>query len=188
MAEHNLIAQAQRGDEAAWETLVREHQEAAFRLAYLILGDPAAAEDAAQDAFIRAYRAIGRFDASRPLRPWLLSITANLARNRIRSAARYLGALQRLVRMQPAGVAGDPGPQANNLELSTTLWQAVRRLGQADQEVIYFRYFLAMSESETAQGINVRPGTVKSRLHRALRRLREVVDRDFPALREMVDL
>jgi RNA polymerase sigma-70 factor (ECF subfamily) len=64
------------------------------------------------------------------------------------------------------------------------LWQAVRRLEQAEQEVIYLRYFLELSEAEMAAALEVAPGTVKSRLHRALRKLRQVVERDFPFLRE----
>ena len=79
------IESARQGDETAWVELVRLHQEAVFRLAYLFLGDPDEAEDAAQETFIRAYRALGRFDTSRPLRPWLLQIVANLTRNRRRS-------------------------------------------------------------------------------------------------------
>ncbi len=190
MANSNLMAQARQGDEAAWESLMHEHQEAAFRLAYLILGDPAAAEDATQEAFIRAYHAMDRFDPARPVRPWLLSITANLARNRLRSAARYFAALQRFARWQPAAavqVATDPTPLLAERQRSEALWQAVRRLGQADQEVIYFRYFLEMPESETAQALGVAPGTVKSRLHRALGRLRGVIEREHPHLRELMD-
>jgi RNA polymerase sigma-70 factor, ECF subfamily len=187
LAETNWIDRARQGDQAAWESLVHEHQEAAFRLAYLILGDSAAAEDAAQEAFIRAYQAMDRFDPSRPVRPWLLSITANLARNRLRSAGRYLGMLQRLVRLQPAGAAHNPAPLLTEKERSEALWQAVRRLGQADQEVIYLRYFLEMPESETAQTLHVAPGTVKSRLHRALGRLRDLIEREYPYLRELMD-
>jgi RNA polymerase sigma-70 factor (ECF subfamily) len=167
---------------------MREHQEAAFRLAYLILGDAAEADDAAQEAFIRAYRALDRYDPARPFRPWLLSITANAARNRLRSAARYLAALQRLVNLNPAGAAGpgnDPAPTVASKQRGAMLWQAVRRLGPADQEVIYLRYFMELSEAETAEALNVAPGTVKSRLHRALARLRTLVDREYKPLREM---
>ena len=190
MTESNLAAQARAGDAEAWEQLMREHQEAAFRLAYLILGDAAEADDAAQEAFIRAYRALDRYDPGRPLRPWLLSITANAARNRLRSAARYLAALQRSIRLPGAGAAapGDqPAPAAANKQRGEILWQAVRRLGQADQEIIYLRYFMELSEAETAQALQIAPGTVKSRLHRALTRLRSLVERQYPALRDMLE-
>jgi RNA polymerase sigma-70 factor (ECF subfamily) len=171
LTESDLIARARTGDEAAWETLTRQHQEAVFRLAYLILGDPADAEDVAQETFIRAYRALDRFDMSRPLRPWLFSITANTARNRLRSVGRYLSALNRFWRADPAATAPTPPPEVND---ATTLWQAVRRLNDMDQEIIYLRYFSALSESETAQTLQIAAGTVKSRTHRALERLRTI--------------
>jgi RNA polymerase sigma-70 factor (ECF subfamily) len=169
---------------------MRAHQESAFRLAYLILGDAAEAEDATQEAFIRAYHSLHRFDASRPMRPWLLSITANLARNRLRSAARYLAALQRFMRQEPPGAArtpGEPPPALAEKQQAQDLWQAVRRLSQPDQEVVYLRYFLELSEAETAQTLGVPAGTVKSRLHRAVRRLRGVVEQDYPSLRGEVE-
>ena len=87
MSEADLIARARAGESAAWEALAREHQQAVFRLAYLILGDPADADDVAQEAFIRAYHALDRFDTSRAARPWLLSIAANLARRTANHAA-----------------------------------------------------------------------------------------------------
>lgn len=139
MTDTDLIARARQRDESAWETLVREHQQAAFRLAYLFLGDSDEASDVTQDAFIRAYRALARFDASRPFRPWLLAITANLARNRRRAAGRYMAALGRMVKVEPdllrhapAGGRREPDPAG-----SETLWRAARRLNTADQEVIY---------------------------------------------------
>ena len=102
--EAELIRAALRRDEAAWEALVRIHQEPVFRYAYLIQGDSDEAEDTAQETFIHAYRALERFDISRPLRPWLLSITANLARNRFRSLGRYVSALRRMILDSPGHI------------------------------------------------------------------------------------
>jgi RNA polymerase sigma-70 factor (ECF subfamily) len=178
-----LIQRARRGNEAAWETLVHEHQQAIFRLAYLMLGDASDAEDIAQEAFVRAFRALDNFDESRPVRPWLLSITANLARNRRRSIGRYLQALTRTVRGEPERVTTIGEQSAQHWE-AEMLWRAVRRLPAPDQEIIYLRFFLDLSEAESASTLDIAPGTVKSRLHRALGRLRTIVDVDFPALRE----
>src|SRR5512138_2501510 len=80
------------------------HQEAVFRLAYLLLSDPDEAEDVAQETFLRAWKHLKRFDATRPLRPWLLSIASNLASNRRRSAGRYLAALTRAFRDEPTSI------------------------------------------------------------------------------------
>ncbi len=183
MSEADLIARARRGDGAAWTALVEEHQRPIFRLAYLLLGDSDDAEDVAQEAFIRAYHALDRFDDTRLLRPWLLSITANLARNRRRSAGRFLSALARAARGEPE-VVGTLGERSGEQWEAGALRQAVRRLQHADQEVIYLRYFLDLNEAEMSQTLGIATGTVKSRLHRAMNRLRAVVDQDFPALRE----
>ena len=188
MSEASLILQARQGDGTVWEKLVGQHQEAVFRLAYLLLGDADEAEDVAQETFIRAYRALDRFDVNRPLRPWLMRIATNLARNQRRSVGRYFAAVQRLIRAEPEA-AFAPSGQAHLVERERahTLWQAVRRLGRAEQEIIYLRYFLEMSEAEAAAALEIPLGTVKSRTHRALARLRDVVEREFPTLRENLE-
>lgn len=181
MNELELISYARQGDEAAWQALVRNHQEAAFRLAYLFLGDPDQAEDIVQEAFIRAFHALPRFDLTRPFRPWLLSISANLARNHLRSAGRYLTNLRRFWQDQPAPTLNPEAQAAQNWE-ADLLWQAVRRLRFADQQVIYYRYFLDMPVEETAAALDIPEGTVKSRLHRAVTRLRQVIEKDYQSL------
>ena len=183
MDSNDLISRARRGDDAAWETLVRDHQEAIFRLAYLLLGDAHDAEDLAQEVFVRAFRALNTFDAGRPLRPWLLKITTNLAHNYRRSLGRYLAMVKRAIISSPEPVTS-LGERSSQQWEAQTLWEAVGRLSAHEQEVVYLRYFLDLSEAEMAAALDVPPGTVKSRLHRALRRLRMVVDEEFPALRE----
>lgn len=178
-----LIRRAQRGDHAAYETLVREHEAAVFRLAYLLVGDADAAQDVAQDAFVRAYRQLDRFDTTRPFRPWVLHITRNLARNHRRSLARYIAAAQRLILNTPRTAASAESEQFRQQE-ARALWEAIRRLSAQEQEVIYLRYMLELSVRETAEVLNIPPGTVKSRLSRALRRLKGVVQHDFPLLME----
>jgi RNA polymerase sigma-70 factor (ECF subfamily) len=188
LTDAELVAGARHGQADSWEAIVQQHQEAVFRLAYLLLGDAAEAEDTAQDAFLRAYAALGRFDPDRPLRPWLLRITANLARNRLRSVGRYLAALQRAWRLDPAAARAAPEPSAEQAGLARleaeAVWQAVRRLTPADQEIIYLRFFLELPEAEMAAALEVAAGTVKSRLHRASRRLRHVIETEFPDLGE----
>lgn len=186
MSETDLISRAQKSDNAAWETLVREHQEPVFRLAYLLLGDAHDAEDVAQDTFIRAFGSLHTFDLSRPMRPWLLTIASNLARNRLRSVRRYLSALRRTAQEDVASQKEQVslGERSAQQWEAHTLWQAVRRLHSHEQEIIYLRYFLELSEAEMASALRVAPGTVKSRLHRAMGKLRGLVDTEFPALRE----
>lgn len=183
MDETTLVRHAANGDAAAWEPLVLAHQEAVFRLCYLLLGDPDDAEDIAQETFLRAWNHLKRFDLARPLRPWLLSIASNLASNRRRSAGRYVSALIRAFRNEP--------PASHNIEeksaqqiAASDLWKAVQNLSLPDQQIIYLRYFLELSVNETAEVLQIAEGTVKSRLSRALERLRGIIQQDFPVLAE----
>jgi len=183
LSDQNDISRARQGDEAAWEALVRDHQQPVFRLAYLLLGNADEAGDVAQETFVRAFRALDRFDLERPLRPWLLSIATNLSHNRRRSIGRYLAALRRASE-EPVAAYSTLGDSTERQWEAETLRKAVRRLKPGEQEVVYMRYFLELSEADMAAALQVAPGTVKSRLHRAMARLRSVVERDFPALRE----
>lgn len=183
MDEAELVGRAQRADQMAWTVLVTTYQGPVYRLAYLILGNPAEAEDIAQETFVRAFRSLDRFDVSRPLRPWLLAIAANLSRNRRRSAARYLAALQRSLAVTRTVAPDEPRLSAEAMD-AQELWQATRRLTQDDQEIIYLRFFLELPVAEAAEILRVPAGTVKSRTHRALGRLREVVERQCPGLIE----
>ena len=160
-----------------YEQLVREHQGIAFRTAYVICGSAADAEEAAQEAFVKAYNALGRFRSGEPLRPWLLAIVANEARNRRRSAGRRTAlAVRAAGEERPAGEAA-PSPEAALLagERRAALLAGLERLSERDRTVIACRYLLELSEAETAAALGVRRGTVKSRLSRALGRLREEV-------------
>jgi RNA polymerase sigma-70 factor (ECF subfamily) len=181
LTEHELVERARAGDAGAYAALVRGHQEIAFRTAYLITGNAADADDAAQEGFVKAHRALPRFRAGEPLRPWLLTIVANEARNRRRSAGRRAAvALRAAGEERPSGEAA-PSPEAALLagERRATLLAALGRLREDDRLVIGCRYLLELSETETAAALGIRPGTVKSRLSRSLERLRsELGDRD----------
>jgi RNA polymerase sigma-70 factor (ECF subfamily) len=186
LSEADLVQRTRQGDSGAWESLVVTHQAAMFKLAYLLLDDADEAEDVTQEAFIRAYRALGRFDPDRPLRPWLMTICANLARNRRRSAGRRLYALRRLINKQP-NLPTSVEDRTSQRWQAQTLRQAVQRLSHDDQQVIYLRYFLDMSVEETASTLDVAGGTIKSRLHRALDRLHSVIEQEFPGLKDTFD-
>ena len=185
--EAAIVRLACQGDEIAWESIVRAHQTPVFRLAYLLLGAADEAEDIAQETFIRAHRSLARFDTTRPLRPWLLKIATNLARNHHRSMGRYLAALGRWFQFE-RGYPGDTvEARSDQRQEAEQLWRAIRELGMADQQIIFLRYFLDLSVTETAEAMGLVQGTVKSRLHRALGRLRKVIEQDYPALRDWPD-
>ena len=157
-----------------YDQLVREHQGIAFRTAYVITGSAADAEEVVQDAFVKAYRARGRFRSGAPFRPWLLAIVANEARNRRRATGRRARLSLQLAEERPSGGAA-PSPEVALLarEERAELLAAVDRLGEDQRAAIACRYFLGLSEAETAAVLGCRPGTVKSRLSRALARLEE---------------
>ncbi len=157
---------------------MRAHQGIAFRTAFLIARDPSDAEEAAQDGFVKAYRALGRFRRGAPFRPWLLQIVANEARNRRRSAGRRANLALRLADEARPGDAV-PSPEAELLsdERRAELLAAVERLREEERLVVSCRFFLGLSEDETAQTLGLKLGTVKSRTSRALAQLREEVER-----------
>jgi RNA polymerase sigma factor (sigma-70 family) len=174
--EIDLIERAKRGDTAAYGALVRAHQGIAFRTAYLIAGNAADAEDATQDGFVNAYKALGRFRRGAPFRPWLLRIVANEARNRRRSAGRRAGLALRLAdEVRPGDAVPSPEAVALSEERRAGLLEAVNGLREEERLVIGCRFFLGLSEEETAQALELRLGTVKSRQSRALGHLREEV-------------
>jgi RNA polymerase sigma-70 factor (ECF subfamily) len=166
-----LVALAQAGDVGAYEDLVRRHGAAAVRLAQAVCGSAAEAEDAVQEAFVKAFHSLHRFRADAPLRPWLMRIVANEAKNRRRSSGRR-ARLAVVAAGRRADTAALPDDAAVRSAESRAVLAAVAALPDRDREVISYRYFAGLSERETAEAIGCPPGTVKSRLARALDRLR----------------
>jgi RNA polymerase sigma-70 factor (ECF subfamily) len=185
--EQPLIARAQRGDTDAYTALVQQYEMLAFRAAYLIVRDEADAADAAQEAFLRAYRALGSFTLGQPFRPWLLRIVTNQALNRLQAAARRARMNERYIEHAKLhDDSGLPERAAIEREQHERLLQAVRRLSADEQALITLRYFLELPESEVAQTLRVPLGTIKSRLHRTLNKLRDIIRREFADLSELV--
>ncbi|MDQ6879301.1 MAG: RNA polymerase sigma factor [Candidatus Dormibacteraeota bacterium] len=169
-----LFRRVQRGDTAAYEEIVHRYQQVAFRTAYVITGSAAEAEDAAQDGFVKAYRALATFRPGAEPRPWLLRIVANEARNRVRSSGRRHQLELRLAEgFRPGGAAPSPEAAAVAAEDRERLLGMVNGLSDDDRLVIVSRYLLELSGEETAAALGIAEGTVKSRLSRALGRLRD---------------
>ncbi|MGW1541136.1 RNA polymerase sigma factor [Streptomyces sp. NPDC002309] len=169
-----MIARVRAGDPEAYAELVRAHTGIALRAA-AALGAGADAEDVVQQAFVKAYCALGRFKNGSAFRPWLLSIVANETRNTVRTAAR-----QRTLAGREAAFAGpeplipdaaDPAVATLETERRTALVAALDKLSEEHRLVVTYRYLLEMDESETAQALGWPRGTVKSRLNRALRKM-----------------
>ena len=174
-----LVERARTGDVNAYETLVRAYEQLAFRVAYQVTGNAADAEDAAQEAFVNAYYALRRFRPGAPFKPWLLRIVANEARTRRTSASRRNQLAERALAASPSGEAA-PSPEdaAEAGAFRAQLMAALRRLREDDRLVLAYKFFFDLSEAEMATALDCPRGTVKSRLSRALERLRKVMPID----------
>jgi RNA polymerase sigma factor (sigma-70 family) len=169
--EGSLVSRARAGDVEAFGVLVERHQRAALRTAFAVGGSESEAEDVTQEAFVKAFRALSGFREGAPLRPWLMRIVANEARNRRRGRGRRQHLTTRVAAMSPTST-GSAEDVALGSVSADRLRAALARLGDRDRTVIALRYFAGLSEAETATALDVPIGTVKSRLSRALDRLR----------------
>jgi RNA polymerase sigma factor (sigma-70 family) len=171
MDDAQAVGLARAGDVDAYAWLVRRHSAAAVRVAAAVCGSATDAEDAAQEAFVKMFYALDRFRPDAPLRPWLLRIVANEARNQQRSGRRRTALAAR-----GASSGALPAPSAEEFVIAgadaDAVLAAVASLGERDRLVIAYRYFGGLSEREMADALGCRQGTVKSRLARALERLR----------------
>jgi RNA polymerase sigma factor (sigma-70 family) len=175
-----LAERAREGDVDAYEQLVARYQQIAHRVAYLITRSSSDADDAAQEAFVKAYYALDRFRSGASFKPWLLAIVSNEARNRRRSSGRRVELAERAASVRPSGDAA-PSPEVAAIatEERQMLMDAVDNLREQDRLVIVYRYFLDLSEQEMAELLDCPRGTVKSRLSRALARLKEGIGDRF---------
>lgn len=168
------------GDAPAFEELVMTYQHRVFGVALRMLGNRAEAEDVAQEAFVRAHRALGAFRGDAKLSTWLYAITSRLCLNRLASGERRLirHGEDALLRLSDAG----PRPDAalERRELETALGRAIAELPEDRRIVVVLRDIEGLSYEEIAQVLELELGTVRSRLHRARAELKEKLERFLP--------
>ncbi len=168
--ETSLVLRARAGETAAFEELVKRHQRRVYAVAQRIVRCHQLADDVAQEAFLRAWRSLERFEVGRPFAPWICRIAANLALNHVRSPRSREDAL-------PEGYSEEPGRGPDPLEVvldqeaRRLLDEAVARLPAAQRAVLVLRVFEDMHYEEIAEALKLSPGTVMSRLFRARERL-----------------
>jgi RNA polymerase sigma-70 factor (ECF subfamily) len=169
--ERRLVREVQRGSAAALEELFRREWPRAYRAAYLVVHDAAAAEDIAQEAFLAAVRSIDRFDRRRPFGPWMHRIVVNRAIDvtRARSLRREVDA--------SAAHAAEAGPDRPSSPLPDDVVTALRDLSPEHRAVVVLRFVFDYTPGEIARALDMPRGTVNSRLRRALDRLGEVIER-----------
>ena len=167
--ERDLIRAAQNGSKDAFEGLYRRHWRSAYRTAYLVTHDAAASEDIAQEAFLAAARALGRFDRRRPFGPWLHRIVVNRSIDWTRARA---------ARAEVLAGAPDRGELSAAADTSGELLAALAALPPDQRAVVVLRYLLEYTPGEIAGMLDLPRGTVNSRLRRGLNALGTRLERE----------
>jgi len=186
--ELTWVIQAQQGSDEAFTMLVEEHQTHVYNLCYRMLGEPEAAEDAAQESFLRAYQNLQRYDRNRPFATWLLSIAAHYCIDRLRRRKLSMFSLDEEnddgVTFEIADPAS-PNPEAESVkrEERDRLHILLKDLDATDRAAIILRYWNDYSEIEIAESLSLTVSAVKSRLHRARRALAGMWQEDKPRAR-----
>jgi RNA polymerase sigma-70 factor (ECF subfamily) len=178
--ESHTVVLAQRGETAALDELARSCRQQAYVFALQLIGNPDDALDVAQDAMVRFFRSLGRFDSTRPVRPWLLRIVRNLVRdrarrNRIRRTESLEPADDDALRFEPRDENPDPEALSVRRELQQLVWKCLQDLSSGYREVLVLRDYQDLSYADIASTLKIPRGTVMSRLHRARRLLHDLV-------------
>ncbi len=168
-SDSTLIRRFQRGDSAAFEGFVRRHQDRCVRLAAVWLDDAGHAEDAVQEAMLRAFKGLHRFRFAAAPATWLFRMMRNVCSEMNRSSRKHG---QRLPEQEPEYAPAPPVLQAR-AEAAAGVRSLVDGLPQRQRDVVLLRVFEELSVDETAHVLGCRPGTVKATLHKAMRKLRK---------------
>lgn len=181
--EGQTVVRAQRGDGDAREELACFCLRQAFLFALQLTGNREEARDVAQDAMVRFFGALARFDASRPVRPWLMRIVRNLVRDRRRRSrvrrTETLATTEGALLLEPADPGPDPEQDAARRQMQRLLWSALHQLSDQHREIVALRDYLDLSYDEIATALDIPRGTVMSRLHRARAQLRAAVQQEL---------
>jgi RNA polymerase sigma-70 factor (ECF subfamily) len=176
-SDRALVERVLGGDRTVFEHIVTRHEAALYRQAWWILRNREDAEDATQEAFVRAWRALPRFDPDRDLRPWLLTIVANVARTMRARRGPVIVAdnAEEILAGMPDPRALSPAAAAGGREIVAAVSEAVSALPPEAAAVFEMRYAHEMSVEEIARRVGKKPGTVAVSLHRLRERLRETL-------------
>ena len=173
------LEQCREGDTLAIERLVQTYQQDVYRLALSILDDPADADDATQEVFLSALRALESFRGHASFKTWLFSIAINVCRNRLqrtKSRGRLQQILQSLFTQEhPERSRRNPEKEAAQNESDSELWRAVRALDDKHRIPVILRYYHDLPVNDIAEMLGIPSGTVHSRLNHARERLRTLL-------------
>ena len=170
-----LVAQARQGDPEAFGELVRRYQASVFNVCYRLLGERTAAEDMAQEAFIRAHSRLNTFDLARPFGPWMRRVAANVCLNHLERPALASLPLDDEVAQTAGTATQDPAAASEAAETTQAVRAAILALPPRYRAVIELRHFQDLSYDEIAEATQSPLGSVKGRLHRARDELAELL-------------
>lgn len=171
------IVQAQQGDDDSFTNLVETYQKPVYNLCYRMLGEPEAADDAAQETFLKAYQNLTRYDRERSFATWLLSIAAHHCIDRLRRKRFISFSIDEDEEGQtelPDRSAPDPETETVKKQTRERLQDCLQSLEPIDRAAVVMRYWQDCSEIEIAQALKLTVPAVKSRLHRARRALADL--------------
>ncbi len=173
-----IVAQVLAGEQAQYRWLVERHQRAVFNAAYRLLGHREEAADITQDAFIRAYQSLASFQRDKPLAPWLCRIAINLALNRLKRQQPTLPLDDDRwgVTIELPDLSAEPQAHLLQVEQQHALRQAILALPPEQRVVIELRHFQEQSYDEIAASLDISLANVKSRLFRARKKLRQILE------------
>ncbi|MCC6904986.1 MAG: sigma-70 family RNA polymerase sigma factor [Anaerolineae bacterium] len=175
--DQELVVLALRGDQEAFAELVERYQRAVFNLTYRMLGEAGEAEDAAQEAFLRAYQHLDRYDHARSFKTWLLSIASNYCIDRIRKRRLIWLSLDEPLPPHPALMSQEAGPERRAIEdeRHALIQGLLDRLAPEYRAAVVLRYWYDMSYVEIADMLDTTESAIKSRLFRARQALAEQI-------------
>ncbi len=181
-SDAEVIQRCRRGEVEPFSLLVERYQDRVYNLAYRLLGNPDDALDAAQDTFVRAYVALSRFETDRPFAPWLFRIVTNTCYGMLRKRRPEVS-FEAIEELEPSSgsaaaggsAEGDPEQWVLRSIQDEEIQRAVLALSEPSRTVVLLRYMEGLSYEAIAAALEMPIGTVKTHLHRARRRLREVL-------------
>ncbi|HLF48873.1 MAG TPA: sigma-70 family RNA polymerase sigma factor [Methylomirabilota bacterium] len=172
-----FVARLRSGDPKAFEELVATYQHLVFGVAVRMLGNAAEAEEIAQEAFLRAHRALADFRGDAKLSTWLYAIVSRLCLTRLASGERRMARQGEETLMRLANTEGDPAAAVERSEVEAALHRAIAELPEERRIVVVLRDLEGLSYEEIAQTLELELGTVRSRLHRARMDLKDKMER-----------
>ena len=177
-ADNILVAECRTGNKMKYRILVERYKKPAYFYALRMVGNPDDAYDLSQEAFIKAYRSLKRFDEQHSFKNWLFTILSNLCKNALRSASvrkKYIASDEALVE---TAVSSDADPEASLISKETKkiIWDALAKLDNDAKEIIILKHFQDLSYQEIAEVLEIPLGSVMSRLHYARQKLRKIVE------------